>query len=249
MSVCVYWRGEIARLIVDRPQARNSLAPETMDALERAVEGLGAARALILSGGGGRFIAGGDLRALDALRGAAAGEAMSAQMQRVLGMIEALPCPTIAAVQRYAYGGGVEVALAADLIIADMDAVFGFRHLDYALSTAWGGGRRLVRRVGRARALMLQGGAMTLSAEEAARWGLIDERAEDALEAAWAWAARFAAQPPEALQAITALSRAAEALPAEAYEAEERARFAPLWAADTHWARVEAFWAARTPRR
>ncbi|MGK0362461.1 MAG: enoyl-CoA hydratase, partial [Bradymonadia bacterium] len=146
---------QFARLIVDRPRALNALSPRAMDGMARAVEELSTAieapdgpRAVVLAGGGGRFISGGDLKALAALRTSTAGAAMAARMQTVLNRLKALPVPVIAAVDQFALGGGAEVMLAADLIVAHRDALIGFRHIRFNVSTAWGGTRRLVERVG-----------------------------------------------------------------------------------------------------
>lgn len=253
--VRVEYDAGFARLIVDRPDARNALSPRAMDALARAVDEVAGAierpdgpRALVLAGGSGRFISGGDLKALAALRTEQAGAAMSARMQQILSRLAALPVPVIAAVDRFALGGGAEVMLAAHLVVASADAVISFRHLRFAVSTAWGGTRRLVYRVGAARTRRLLWSADDIDVREAKAIGLVDRIApagQSALTAAEAWARDLAAHSAHALRAIGRLVDATQD-PLIDHLALEQEIFGELWADERHWNAVDAFWNARS---
>lgn len=256
--VRVEYAAGYARLIVDRPGAQNALSPRAMDGLARAVQELTTAisepdgpRVVIVAGGNGRFISGGDLKALAALRTAEAGAAMAARMQQVLDSLTALPVPVIAAVDRFALGGGAEVMLAAHLVVASADAVVAFRHMRFAVSTAWGGAQRLVERIGLSRARRLLWTGADVHADEAFAMGLIDRIAqpgESALAAAEAWARSLAAHPPAAMRAVSRLVAAAGD-PLVEHRALEQEVFGDLWADPVHWQAVDDFWnQKRTPK-
>lgn len=244
----------VATLVVERRRALNALDPPAMDALARALEGLhaqveaGDVRAVVICGGGGRFIAGGDLRALAALRTEAEAASMSRRMQGVTDALAALAVPVIAAVDRFAYGGGAEVAVAADLRVLAPDAVIGFRHGRFNVVTAWGGARRLTALVGPARALRLLMDGDDVTAAEGVRIGLVDRIATGGATArveAERWAAEIAARPGPVTRANKALVRAAAPQGAAHQTGLETRLFASTWAAPAHWEAVDAFWASR----
>jgi enoyl-CoA hydratase/carnithine racemase len=101
-------------------------------------------------------------------------------MQTVAGF----PAPTIAAIHGYCMGGGLDLALACSYRIAGPHAIFGHRGAALGLITGWGGTQRLPRLVGKARALQMFLAAEKLHASEAQRCGLVDEVADDPLQAA-----------------------------------------------------------------
>ena len=253
-EVRVERRGPLALLIVDRPKALNAIARHTMAQLDRAIEGLEAAedvRGLVLAGGGGRFIAGGDLRDLDAARSAEEGAAMAARMQAVLARLEDLPFPVIAAVERFAFGGGAEVALACDLRVMGPDAVIALRHNRFGVTTAWGGARRLTRLVGHGRALSLLWTGRDVGADEALAIGLADAVAPggaSVVQHAVDLAERIAAGAAGAVAATKVLVHAA-GLDREAHGRLEVERLGPVWGHRDHWDRVDAFWARQARRK
>ncbi len=236
----------VAIIEVQRPQVRNALNWEAMHAFREAVEQAHQAtelRALIVTGHGRAFIAGGDLKELADYPQAADGARMSALMTAALQRLEALPVPTIAAINGPARGGGTEVALACDLRVLAADADLGFVQIRQALIPGWGGGQRLLRTVGYARALEILLTGRIVSAEEALAWGLVNRVAPagEALNEALAWAQAIAAEPPEVVRAIKALLRAGMTLPPPLAAAEEQRLFPPLWAAEPHLQAVRAF--------
>lgn len=240
--------GPVARLVVDRPEARNALDPATMEHLAEAVDRLARAadvRAVVLAGGGGRFLSGGDLKALKALRAPEPAAAMARTMQRALAALAALPVPVIAAIDRYAYGGGAEVALACDLRVATHDAVICFRHGDFGVTTAWSGARRLEALVGRSRALRLLWTSAEVSAGAAKAMGLVDLVApagQTASDAAMALAQDLATRAPAMIAGTKRLLAPAADADRDALEAR---LFGETWASADHWAAVDAFWARR----
>jgi enoyl-CoA hydratase len=154
----ILWRVEdgVGIATMNRPKALNALDTRTVRELGEMlseVEADRTLRALILTGGGEKaFVAGADiaemsrLSPLDARRFAEAG-------QRTFERLEALPIPTIAAVNGFALGGGCELAMACDLVYASDKARFGQPEVNLGIIPAFGGTQRLQRRVGPARAM------------------------------------------------------------------------------------------------
>ncbi len=236
----------IGLLTVRRPAVRNALNWAAMEAFAAAVEDAHRApdlRVLVVTGEGPAFIAGGDLKELAAYPRREHGERMSALMTRALARLEALPVPVIAAINGPARGGGTEVALACDLRVLAADADLGFVQIRQALIPGWGGGQRLLRAIGYARAMEVLLSGRILGAQEALAWGLVNRVAPpgEALAEALRWAEAIAAEPPDVVRAIKALLRAGLTLPPPLAAATEHALFPDLWAAEPHLAAVQAF--------
>jgi enoyl-CoA hydratase len=222
----------LAIITINRPAARNAIAPETMDQLERALERAQGALALVIRGGGDRaFVSGGDLKELAKLRTLDEASAMANRMRSVCDQIAGFPAPVIAALNGHALGGGAEVAVAADIRIAADDIKIGFNQVTLAIMPAWGGAERLAALVGRGRALLLAGSGTILDAAGAERIGLVDQVLPRAsFEEGWRSLARSLTNEP-----ATSIKRViAGATPAEAVDA-----FAHLWVADEHWAAAD----------
>ncbi len=242
----------VATLTIRRPEVKNAIDLATMDELGRAVSVLEADRALqavIVTGAGGTFVSGGDLKSLEALEGIEAGRAMSRKMQAVLQRLEELEVPVIAAIEGHALGGGAEVTLACDLRIAASDAKIGFKQIALGIMVGWGGGQRLRALVGRGRALELLLTGDTLSGEEACRLGLVDRVVPPgkALAEAEALARRVAAQPPLAVRAIKRALYQGEGMPRDRGIAFEAECFAVLWGSRDHGEAVKAYFERRDP--
>ena len=165
-------------LTVNRPKALNALNAVTLDELLRAaaeVTADPATRVLLVTGSGERaFVAGADIAEMAGFTAAQA-QAFSERGMRVMSALEALPVPVIALVNGYALGGGCELALACDWIIAAEAAVFGQPEVNLGIPPGFGGTQRLARLVGRARALELVTTARQLRAAEALAIGLVNE--------------------------------------------------------------------------
>ncbi|MEU4840380.1 enoyl-CoA hydratase/isomerase family protein [Nocardia testacea] len=222
----------LAVVTINRPQARNAIALDTMDELDKAIDAAAGARALVITGAGDRaFVSGGDLKELAALRTVEQASAMADRMREVCDKIARFPGPVLAALNGHALGGGAEVAVAADIRIAADDIRIGFNQVALAIMPAWGGAERLARLVGRSRALLLAGSGEILSAADAERVGLVDRvlpRAE--FGTGWRALARSLANP-----SAGAIKRVVDgASPQEAVAA-----FAELWVADAHWAAAD----------
>lgn len=230
----------IGTLIVNRPHVRNAFDWATMEAFAEMVEALHEnpdLRALIVSGMGKAFVSGGDLSELQHYPLAEHGERLARIMGDALLRFEELPCPTIAAINGPARGGGAEVAIACDLRVIAGDADIGFVHTRLGIVTAWGGGQRLLRTVGYARALELLTTGRVLSAEEAHAIGLVTAVAPPggALDAARELAVQMAANPPECVRATKRFLRCGLSEPESVALAVERAEFPALW--DTEFRR------------
>jgi len=170
--------GTVAVLTVNRPKALNALNAETLDEILQAVAQVAAdkeVRVLLITGGGDKaFIAGADIAAMQNM-GALEGQAFAEKGQRVMQAIEALPIPVIALVNGYALGGGCELAMSCDWIIASERAVFGQPEVNLGIPPGFGGTQRLARLVGRARALELVTTGRSVKSEEALRIGLVND--------------------------------------------------------------------------
>ncbi len=206
---------------IHRPEKLNALNHATVAALRSAIEDFAAcdpARAAILTGSGDKaFVAGadiGEIRALDALGAARFTAAGQALMRR----IETLDKPVIAALNGYALGGGLELALACPFRIASGTARLGLPEITLGILPGFGGTQRLTRAIGPARALEMMTGGKPIDARTALEYGLIQrlETEKPVLEAALAWAADLAGRAPLALGHILHAVRAAGDLSLEA---------------------------------
>jgi enoyl-CoA hydratase/carnithine racemase len=219
----------VAVITVNRPHARNAISLATMDELEKAIGQAAGAQALVITGVGDRaFISGGDLKEFAAIRTLAEAEAMALRMRGICDQLENFPAPVVAALNGHAFGGGAEVAVAADIRIAADDIRIGFNQVALGIMPAWGGAERLARLVGRGRALLLAGTGSVLDAAEAMRVGLVDRVLPRAsFVDGWRALARSLANPS---------ARAVKRVISGALSTQEAARdFAELWVADDHW--------------
>jgi enoyl-CoA hydratase/carnithine racemase len=164
----------VAVVTVNRPEARNSISDVVIREMYRVLDDArenAAVGALIVTGAGDQaFVSGADIRAIAARRRR---EALAGLNNRLFAAIEALEKPTIAAVNGYALGGGLELALACDIRVAAEGARFGLPETKLGIIPAAGGTQRLPRVIGwgRARYLILTGDI--IDATEAERLGLV----------------------------------------------------------------------------
>ncbi|MGW3771825.1 enoyl-CoA hydratase-related protein [Actinomadura verrucosospora] len=202
MSVRTERRGPVHVITLDRPDRRNAVDGPTARRLADAVRAFedGDAKAAVVTGAGGAFCAGSDLKAM------AAGDfpAPTADGPPPMAVTRARPSkPVIAAIEGYCFGGGFELALWCDLRVASETAEFGLLNFEHGLPSLDGATVRLPRLVGQPRALDALLTARRIPAREAASWGLLTALTPpgEALETALALAARIASLPAPALQA------------------------------------------------
>lgn len=211
--VLVQRRGDVLVIAIDRPGQRNAVNRAVSLAIAAALDRLDADDALrvgIITGRGGNFCAGMDLKAF------VSGERPELEGRGFAGVTEAPPVkPLIAAVDGYALAGGCELALACDLIVAAEDAQFGLPEVRLGLVAASGGLVRLPRRIPEAIALEYALTGARMNATTAYRYGLVNRLAPPggALDAALALAGEIAEGAPRAVAASKRIIRAARDWP------------------------------------
>ena len=204
-------RDHLALVRLNRPAVHNAVDEEVMSRLEALldeIEPQSEIRSLILTGAGTEtFCAGGDLAYFATLTSREEGLAMSRRMQALLNRFEAGRFFTIAAVNGQALGGGCEVLTACHYRIASASATFSYRQAPNGLITGWGGGVRLLRLVGRSRALRLLLTGERIGANEALRVGLVDQvvASGELLDASLRFAQVVSEQPAGAVRAFLEL--------------------------------------------
>lgn len=191
--------GSVLVALLNRPRKGNSLNHALIAALDALATDLAhgvsdrdGARALVLAGAGGSaFSAGADVHDLDGISASRAREQMR-RGQQVLDRIEQLPVVVIAAVNGYAVGGGLELAMAADLRVAGPEARFGQPEMTLENLPGWGGTQRLPRLVGLGRATELILTGELIDARRAYDIGLVNRVEADPLQVAITMAAGIA---------------------------------------------------------
>jgi enoyl-CoA hydratase/carnithine racemase len=216
---CVVVRrsGHVAELVLDRPKAMNAVSTDMARSLGAACAALGvdqAVRVTVLTSTHPRaFCVGADLKERNSFTDAELVRQRPTARGAYTGVLE-LPMPTIAAVHGFALGGGFELALACDLIVADRTAVVGLPEVSVGVIPGGGGTQLLPRRVGAARAAELIFTARRLEAAEARDLGLVDQLVDEGAdrEEALALAARIAANSPVGLRAAKRALRLGQGL-------------------------------------
>ena len=195
MTVELERTGDCAVLRLNRPEALNALSFDIIRDIGAAFDEVAAmqgVRALLITGAGEKsFCAGADIKELrnrplmDQLRGAELG-------QSVFAKLDALPVPSVALVNGYAFGGGAELAMACTVRLASANASFGLPEIKLGLIPGYGGTQRLPRLVGEGRALEIIMTGRNIKADEAERIGLVNAVVEgDLMEAGLDFAGRF----------------------------------------------------------
>lgn len=224
MSVRLEVDGAVATVVLDRPEVRNAVDRPTAEAISAALDEIDARPDItvaILTGAGGVFSAGMDLKAFDATK-----ERPVCARRGGFGIVERPPAtPLIAAVEGKALGGGFEIALACDLVVAAEDAWFGLPEVRRGLVAAAGGVLRLPRRIPRNVAMEMVLTGAPITAQQGRDLGLVNRvvPSGQALGAARELAGDIAANAPLALRAAKTLVDASADWPAE----EAFARQAP----------------------
>lgn len=244
--------GAVATLTVNRPKALNALNAQVLQALATVLDEVAAdpeVRAVVLTGAGDRaFVAGADIAAmqtmgyLDALAFAQLGNG-------ILTKIEQMRKPVIAAVNGFALGGGCELALVCDVILASTKARFGLPEVSLGVIPGFGGTQRLARLIGRNAAKHWVMTGDVYSAEEAQRIGLVYQLHEpaDLLEAALQIARKMALRGPFALAQAKHIINDGLQLPLSAAIELEAAAFARCFLTADMKEGMTAFMEKRVP--
>ncbi len=194
----------IALVAVNRPDKLNALNRDTMEELSDAftrVREDAAIRALIVTGTGEKaFVAGADINELAALSPIEARE-LALRGQAIFRALETLPKPTVAAVNGFALGGGLELAMSCAIRVAAPNAKFGQPEVKLGLVPGYGGTQRLPRLVGRGRAIEMLITGETIDAAEAYRMGLVNyvTPLDELLPFSRAWLHKVLANGPQAI--------------------------------------------------
>ena len=248
--------GGVVTLTVNRPDARNALDGATVEALTAAFDAIDSDRSVrcaILTGAGDRaFVAGADIKAMAGLDRVGA-RVFAERGHRMADLMEELRVPIIAAVNGWALGAGLELALACDFIYAARTAKMGMPEVGLGVIPGFGGTQRLTLRVGVARARELIYTGVTIDADEALRIGLCNAVTEpDALmPRVREVAARIAGHAPLAVQSakqtVTPGTLRGPDEPLAAALAVERDQFAGLFATEDQKEGMRAFVEKRAP--
>lgn len=240
----------VGLVTLNRPDALNALNSTVMAALVETLEALDVDRqchVVVIRGSGERaFAAGADIKEMaDATPVTLTLANNFARWER----IRRVRTPLIAAVRGFALGGGCELAMMCDMIVAGEDAQFGQPEIKLGIIPGAGGTQRLTRAIGKARAMELILTGRTFGARDAEHWGLVTSvvPAEQTFEAAFDLGARIAAMPPLAVMAAKESIDRAEELALTAGLEFERRSFFLLFASEDQKEGMRAFVEKRPP--
>lgn len=236
-------RGAVTVLTIDRPRTRNALTTEVLRGL---VDGLRAAeedpdvRAVVLTGGPTLFASGADLRELRATTPASY---LQSERQKAWPAFSSFKKPLIAAVAGYVLGGGCEIAMSCDFIVAADNAILGQPEIKLGILPGAGGTQRWARAAGRFVAADLVLAGDNIDAWTARRIGMVNQvvPAEMVVEAAVELATKVGAHSPVAARLAKAALRASEEVGVSAGLDFERSQLAVLLSTEDHLEGIDAF--------
>jgi enoyl-CoA hydratase len=240
-------------LTVNRPQLLNALAPKVIYEIAAAIGKVNAdpaARALLITGAGDKaFVAGADIAAMGGMT-PIEGREFALEGHATLRALELSPFPVIALVNGFALGGGCELALACDWIVASEKAVFGQPEVNLGIVPGFGGTQRLTRLVGKALALELVCTGRHVKADEALRIGLVNHvvAPELLLEQGLKLARMVAQKGPVAVKMAKHLIQRGQDLDLANANAMEADVFGYVFATDDRREGTTAFLAKRPPQ-
>jgi enoyl-CoA hydratase/carnithine racemase len=241
--------GHVALCRIDRPEARNALSPEVMEEMAGAVESFDAdpeIRCIVIAGSDEVFASGADI---GALRERTFQESLVHPSASFWKRLAACRTPMIAAVSGWALGGGCELALVCDLIVASETAEFGQPEITLGIIPGGGGTQRLARVVGKQRAMELVLTGRRIEAGEAERMGFVNvvTRKKQWLEQALELAQRIATRPPIAARLAKQAVLAADEAPMSAGLEIERRLYELAMATEDRIEGMDAFLEKRRP--
>jgi enoyl-CoA hydratase len=241
----------VALVTIDRQEALNALSFDLLDELAASLETLDhdpACRTIVLTGAGTRaFAAGADIHELSVQTPVSL---TTEDRFSVWDRIWSIGVPMIAAVRGVALGGGCELAMACDVIVAAEGAQFGQPEIRLGVMPGAGGTQRLTRAIGKSKAMEMILTGRSIGAREAEARGLVARvvPADETLDAALELAKAIAAHAPQAVRAAKAAVKAAEELPLGDGLDHERRAFFLLFATDDQSEGMAAFVEKRAPR-
>ena len=243
----------IAILTFARPDQLNAMNRRMMDEIIDALSRINTdaeARVGLITGAGRAFMAGADIKEY-ALQSEAEFDAFQSRGRELYASIEGNAKPVIAAVNGYAFGGGLEIALACDLVVAAEGVKMGLPEITLGLIPGGGGTQRLPRRIGLSRAneMLMTGAAVT--AETLMAWGLVNQvfPGESFLAEAMAFARRVAGKSPPALRTLKQLTRIAAGSIDTAAQAVENEALSRLFKSPEGQAQIQAFYRKSLDRK
>jgi enoyl-CoA hydratase/carnithine racemase len=242
--------GHVALLRLNRPEARNALSPEVMELLAAELERLDPdpeVRCIVIAGSEKVFAAGADIKALSERSFAEALRHPSASFWR---RVAAIKTPLVAAVSGFALGGGCELALACDMIVASDTARFGQPEITLGIIPGGGGTQRLARVVGKQLAMEYVLTGRQFDADMAHEMGLVNKVAKKStwLEEAMALAQTVAERPPIAVRLGKQAVLGAEETALSAGLENERRLYEIAMATEDRVEGMQAFLEKREPR-
>jgi enoyl-CoA hydratase/carnithine racemase len=241
--------GHVACCRLNRPEARNALSPELMDELAAAVEGYDSdpeIRCIVIAGSDEVFAAGADI---GALRERTFEESLRHPAAAFWPRLAACRTPLVAAVSGFALGGGCELALLCDLIVASETAELGQPEITLGIIPGGGGTQRLARVLGKQRTMELVLTGRRIDARQAERLGLVNEvtGADEWLERAMELAQRIAKRPPIAARLAKQAVIAADEMTLTAGLEHERRLYELAMATEDRIEGMDAFLEKRKP--
>jgi enoyl-CoA hydratase/carnithine racemase len=241
--------GNVALLRLNRPEARNALSPEVMERLASELERLDPdpdVRCIVIAGSEEVFAAGADIKAMSERSFA---EALYHPAAAFWRRVAAVKTPLIAAVSGWALGGGCELALACDMIVASDTARFGQPEITLGIIPGGGGTQRLARVLGKQRAMEYVLTGRRFDAETARELGLVNQVVEDGrwLEEAMDLARGIAKRPPIAARLAKQAVLAAEETALSAGLESERRLYELAMATEDRVEGMQAFLEKRDP--
>ncbi|MEU0070049.1 enoyl-CoA hydratase/isomerase family protein [Streptomyces sp. NPDC006332] len=239
-------RDRIAVLTLDRPERLNAVGSATVERLRQALDNVrdnGDVRALVLTGAGRAFSAGADLGEIESFTAPGQFRAFVGRLTETFALLEDFPKPSVAAIHGFAFGGGLELALACDLRVAERGTRLGLPEMKLGVLPGAGGTQRLPRLVPPAIAKQMILTGEPIDAERARELGLVNELAEPgtALAAAEALARTLAAGAPLALAAGKRLIDYGLGMDLEAAIAYERETVSVLFSTEDRVEGLKAF--------
>lgn len=238
----------IALVTINRPQVRNAISLELVDELDILLDQLEMnpnVKVLIFTGSGDRaFISGGDLEQFLSVRTKDKSKPILMKVGKVLSKIEKINKPTIAMINGAAIGGGCEFATACDFRFASDQARLGFVQIGMHITTGWGSGSRLVKKIGRNKALTLLLTGEVIDARQAMDIGFVDYVIEhrNLENETLRFAQKIAKNPLPGIEAYMSMAKMMDAgIDLETCIEMEIDRCSELWGSEAHYSVVQSF--------